>query len=39
VALELIVKGFSDVKVLKGGYNAWKDAGYPMAAGSPQAAK
>ncbi|MBM4446039.1 MAG: rhodanese-like domain-containing protein [Chloroflexi bacterium] len=28
--MELIKKGFSDVKVLKGGYEAWKAAGYPI---------
>ena len=32
-ALELIDKGFTDIKVLKGGYNAWKDAGYPTEGG------
>jgi rhodanese-related sulfurtransferase len=30
----LIEKGFGDVKVLKGGYNAWKAGGHPMEAGS-----
>lgn len=29
-AMELIGKGYSNVKALKGGYNAWVDAGYPL---------
>ena len=33
-ALELINKGFSEIKVLKGGYDAWKAAGYPMETGA-----
>lgn len=32
-ALELIKQGFLGVKVLKGGYNVWKDKGYPTQAG------
>jgi hypothetical protein len=24
------------IRVLKGGYNAWKEAGYPMETGTPQ---
>lgn len=29
-------KGYSNLKVLKGGYDAWKEAGYPMETGAPQ---
>ena len=32
-ALELIKQGFLGVKVLKGGYNAWKEKGYPTQTG------
>jgi rhodanese-related sulfurtransferase len=32
-ALELIDQGFTDVKALKGGYDAWVSAGYPVEAG------
>lgn len=32
-ALELIKQGFPSVKVLEGGYTAWKDKGYPTQAG------
>jgi len=27
-------RGFMDVKVIKGGYNAWLDAGYPIEEGA-----
>ncbi len=33
-ALELIGKGYMNVKALKGGYNAWTEAGYPVEAGA-----
>ena len=36
VALELIDKGYTDVKALKGGFNAWKDASYPLETGTPK---
>jgi rhodanese-related sulfurtransferase len=32
----VINKGFSDVKALKGGYNAWKEAGYPIESAATQ---
>lgn len=32
-ALKLIKEGFSDIKVLEGGYDAWKAAGYPVETG------
>jgi len=33
-ALLLIAKGYTNVKALKGGWNAWKEAGYPVESGS-----
>jgi rhodanese-related sulfurtransferase len=30
VALKLMQKGFQNVKALKGGYDAWVKAGYPL---------
>jgi len=35
-ALELIGKGYMNVKALKGGYNAWTEAGYPVESGAKQ---
>jgi len=32
-ALELIGRGYTSVSALKGGYNAWKEAGYPLETG------
>jgi len=32
-ALILIAKGYTNIKALKGGWNAWKDAGYPVKSG------
>jgi len=32
-ALELMDKGYTKVAALKGGYNAWKDAGFPIQTG------
>lgn len=34
MALQLIEKGFSDVKCLRGGLTDWQQAGYPVAKGS-----
>ncbi|MBN1691704.1 MAG: hypothetical protein JW901_11880 [Dehalococcoidia bacterium] len=33
-ALLLIAKGYTNVRALKGGWNAWKEAGYPVSSGS-----
>lgn len=33
-AMQLISRGYSNVNALKGGYNAWVEAGYPMAPGN-----
>ncbi|MFA5066045.1 MAG: rhodanese-like domain-containing protein [Dehalococcoidia bacterium] len=33
-ALLLISRGYTNVKALKGGWNAWKEAGYPIESGT-----
>jgi rhodanese-related sulfurtransferase len=33
-AMVLKTKGYTNVKALRGGYNAWVDAGYPIASGT-----
>jgi 3-mercaptopyruvate sulfurtransferase SseA len=30
----LMIEGFADVQAIKGGFQAWLDAGYPIASGS-----
>lgn len=37
MAQTLLGKGFTRVKVIKGGMQAWEAAGYPMKMGSPPA--
>lgn len=37
VAIALMAMGVEDVRILNGGFNAWKDAGYPVAMGDVKA--